>query len=131
MTTMKSYALLAVPFGVVTEIGPYLAPAGTVAWISVSESTVKTAGAPLNATEVAPVKFQPRISTVVPMCPLTGVNESTCGAEVTVNADLLVPVPFSVVTETGPLVAPAGTVAWISEFESTVKTAGVPLNATE
>jgi hypothetical protein len=47
--------LVAVPLGVVTEIGPVVAPFGTVAWSSESESTVNAAGVPLNLTEVAPL----------------------------------------------------------------------------
>ena len=43
---------------------------------------------------------------------------------------MLVSVPLGVVTWTGPVVAPVGTVAVISDFEATVKLAGVPLNVT-
>ena len=38
--TVKLLALLAVPPGVVTAIGPVVAPEGTVAWIAVGEMTV-------------------------------------------------------------------------------------------
>ena len=38
--TLKLLLLVAVPLGVVTLIGPVLAPAGTVALISVPEATV-------------------------------------------------------------------------------------------
>src|SRR5437879_769979 len=41
LSTVKLLALLAVPSGVVTLIGPLEAPAGTVAWIAVAEVTVK------------------------------------------------------------------------------------------
>ncbi len=43
---------------------------------------------------------------------------------------MLVSVPLGVVTWTGPVVAPVGTVAVISDFEATVKLADVPLNVT-
>ena len=43
---------------------------------------------------------------------------------------LLLRVPLGVVTKTKPLVAPAGTVAAISELDTTVNTAVVPLNVT-
>ena len=48
----------------------------------------------------------------------------------TVNDAVLVPVPAGVVTATGPVVAPAGTVAVIWVSEVTVNVAVVPLNFT-
>src|SRR5580704_9222897 len=54
--TVKLVAPVAVPPGVVTLTGPVAAAAGTVAWIAVSEVTVKLAAVPLNVTAVAPVK---------------------------------------------------------------------------
>ena len=58
-------------------------------------------------------------------------NEETAGAvPVTVNEAVLVPVPAGVVTATGPVVAPAGTVAVIWVSEVTVNVAVVPLNFT-
>ena len=46
------------------------------------------------------------------------------------NATLLLSVPLGVTTLTVPLVAPAGTVVVISELETTLKTAAVPLKVT-
>src|SRR6202040_3918108 len=46
------------------------------------------------------------------------------------NELVLVAVPPGVVTLSGPVVAPAGTVAWIAVAELTVKVALTPLNAT-
>src|SRR5439155_1265921 len=46
LMTVKLLALLAVPSGVVTPIGPLVAPAGTVAVIVVAEPTVKLAFVP-------------------------------------------------------------------------------------
>ena len=81
--TPNDDALVAVPLAVGTEIGPVSAPGGTLAWISVSESTVKIAAAPLKLTLVAPVKFTPRMSTLVPVGPDPGVNELMTGVVTT------------------------------------------------
>jgi len=71
--TVKLVALLAVPPGVVSEITPVVAPAGTVAVTCVAEFTAKvTALVPLNLTDVAPVRFVPVITTLVPTEPLVG-----------------------------------------------------------
>ena len=48
----------------------------------------------------------------------------------TVKLVVLVAVPPGVVTRSGPVVAPVGTVAWIAVPEVTVKLALTPLNAT-
>ena len=79
---MKLLALVAVPPGVVTWIGPLpLAPLGTMAVIWVLETTVKlVAAVPLKVTEVAPVKLVPLMVTWVPTGPLVGVNEVIVGA---------------------------------------------------
>ena len=67
---------------------------------------------PLNCTAVAPLKFVPLIVTLAPTSPLVGVKLVIVGAlAVTVKLLLLVAVPPSVVTLSGPLVAPLGTVA--------------------
>src|SRR5436190_24181821 len=63
-----------VPPGVVTLIGPVVAPAGTVAWIAVAEFTVRLAVTPLKRTAVAPLKLVPLIVTLVPTRPLIGVK---------------------------------------------------------
>jgi hypothetical protein len=54
--TTNSGLLLSVPDGVTTETLPVVAPAGTVARMKVSFSTVKFAGTPLNVTLVDPVR---------------------------------------------------------------------------
>ena len=66
---------------------------------------------PLNVTAVAPVKFVPLIVTLVPTAPLVGVKLVMVGALDTVKLLALVAVPPGVVTLSGPVVAPAGTVA--------------------
>ena len=73
---------------------------------------MKLAAVPLNLTADAPVKFVPLIVTLVPVGPLAGVKLVIVGAlALTVKLVALVAVPPGVVTLTGPVVAPAGTVA--------------------
>ena len=67
-------------------------------------------------TKLAPVKFVPVIVTDVPTGPLDGVKLVIVGKEavaVTVKFEVEVALPFEVVTETFPVVAPLGTVAVI------------------
>jgi hypothetical protein len=56
-STLKITIVFSVPLGVTTVTTPLVAPAGTVAWISVLEITVKLAAMPLKLTLVAPVRF--------------------------------------------------------------------------
>ena len=72
---------------------------------------MKLVPTPLNATAVAPLKFVPVIVTLVPAGPLVGVKLVIVGAGTTVKVLALVAVPPAVVTLTGPVVAPVGTVA--------------------
>jgi hypothetical protein len=112
LTTVKLFVLVAVPLGVVTLSGPVVAAVGTVACIAVAEVTVKLALTVLNVTAVAPVKFVPLIATLVPTGPLAGVKPVIVGGALTiVKLFGLVAVPPGVVTLSGPVVAPAGTVA--------------------
>ena len=76
---MNVPALVAVPAGVITLIGPVVAPAGTVAEIDVDELTVKLAVTPLKRTADAPVKFVPLMVTLVPRPPLVGENSLMVG----------------------------------------------------
>lgn len=78
--TVKLDALDALPADVVTEIGPLVAPDGTVAVICVSELTVNVDAEPLNVTDDAPVKPVPVIVTDVPGEPLDGEKPLTVGA---------------------------------------------------
>src|SRR5437762_236371 len=128
--TVKLAALLAVPPGVVTLIGPLVAPAGTVVVIAVAEFTVKLALVPLNSTAEAPVKLVPLIVTLVPTGPLPGVKLEIVGGLMTVKLAALLAVPSEVVTLIGPLETPAGTVAVIAVAELTVKLALTLLNST-
>jgi hypothetical protein len=61
--------LLRVDVGVVTLIVPVVAPMGTVAVISVGESTVNDAEIPLKVTLVAPERSVPRMTMVDPAVP--------------------------------------------------------------
>jgi hypothetical protein len=130
LITVKLLALVAVPPGVVTPIGPVVALTGTAAWIVVAEFTVKPALTPLNVTAVAPMKLAPLTVTLVPTGPLAGVKLVIVGGLITVKLPALVAVPPGVVTAMGPVVAPAGTVAWIVAAEFSVKLALTPLTAT-
>jgi hypothetical protein len=71
--TVKLLLLVAVPACAVTEIGPLVAPAGTVAVIEVLLVTVRVAASvPLNFTIAAAPKPVPVIVTDVPTGPLAG-----------------------------------------------------------
>src|SRR5436309_9943533 len=81
--TVKSPELVAVPPGAVIEMGPVLAPDGTVAVICVSELIVKLPDptlVPLNCTSVAPAKPEPSIVTDDPTCPEVGEKPVIGGA---------------------------------------------------
>jgi hypothetical protein len=78
--TVKFWELGAVPSGVVTLIGPVVAPEGTVVVIVVFEVAVNVAETPLNVTLVAPMRSVPVIVTDVPTGPLIGENEEIVGA---------------------------------------------------
>src|SRR5207247_1385399 len=79
--TVKVLALVAVPPDVVTLSGPVVAPAGTVAWITVVDGTVKVVAlVPLKLTAVTPVKFVPLMVTLAPTGPLAGVKPVIVGA---------------------------------------------------
>ncbi len=133
--TVKLVALVAVPLGVVTLIGPVVAPVGTVTVIRVPAGfTLKVVALTLlKLTDVAPVKLVPVITTEVPTGPLVGLNDVIVGtaAAVTVKLVALVAVPSAFVTEMGPVVAPAGTVAVRCCGLLIVNVADTPLNLTE
>src|SRR5215204_441397 len=123
LLTVKLDGLVAVPPGVVTLIGPVVAVEGTVAVIWVAEFTTNVAATLLKVTPVVvklvpptvPLKFVPVITTDVPVGPKVGVNEVIVGAGTgtTVKTPELRAVFPLTVTRTGPVVAPAGTVAVI------------------
>ena len=130
--TVKLVALLPVPAVVVTEIFPVAAPAGTIALIHAAEFTVNEAAAtPSNFTDVAPVKFAPLITRVVPGGPDAGENVEITGGSMTVKPAELVAVPPGVVTLTLPVAAVAGTTA-VTEVADRILmvSAAVPSNFT-
>src|SRR5262245_51020263 len=105
--TVKLDELVAVPAGVVTEIGPLAAPAATVALIVESEPTVNAeAGVPWRATAEAPVKPWPVITTEVPGAPLLGLKDAIAGGLPVeprgLNAAMLFGVPPGEPSPVGP-----------------------------
>jgi len=79
--TVKLAALLQVPPGVITLIGPLVVPAFTLALMLVLLTRVKVdAATPLNFTAEALLKLLPLMLTVVYKAPLLGVNEVITGA---------------------------------------------------
>jgi hypothetical protein len=133
--TAKLPAEVAVPPGVVTEMGPVVALFGTVVVICVALSTANGGSPddPWNATDLTQMKFVPVIVTLVPGMPLVGVKLVMVGAGgvLTVKLPVEVPVPDGVVTEIVPLV-PQGTVAVICVELFTLKVvAGRPWNVRE
>ncbi len=132
--TEKNPALVAVPVGVITVIGPAPALAGACAVIRVLDCTVNEgAGTPLKRTCDVPTKLLPSIVTIVPAGPLPGLNDAMPGSwlgAITTKPCVLLAVPAAVVTMINPLVAPAGTMAVIEFTPFTKKPAETPLNLT-
>src|SRR2546428_2051733 len=73
---------------------------------------------------------RPPRSTLFPYAPLFRSKLVIVGGGTTVNAALLVAVPAGVVTLSGPVVAPTGTVAWIAVTADTDTPALHALNHT-
>ena len=69
-SSVKAATLVTLPVELLTEIGPTVAPLGTVAVIWVSETALNAADVPLKAIPVAVVKSLPVMVTVVP--PVSG-----------------------------------------------------------
>ena len=121
-----------VPAGVVSEIFPDVAPAGTDVVRAVGVAAVTIDRVPLKATRL-PVgvlsKLLPEIFTVVPAVPMVGVKLAITGAsEPTVNGVLVIAVPDGLMTVIGPVVAPDGTLVTICVALDDVTVAFVPLN---
>lgn len=83
--TVKRELLTTVPPGVVTMIGPLVAPAGTVAAICVSLATVKRALTPSNLTDVALARPVPVSTMVLPTMPLAGEKPRPVGGPAAVS----------------------------------------------
>jgi hypothetical protein len=118
------------PAAFCTRIGPVPAADGTCARIVVFDTTVKLASRPLNLTEKTPVNPEPVIVTRVLKRPRVGLKPEITGCTITLKLVELVPVPSTVVTAIGPVVAPAGTVVVICVSEFTLKAAATPSNVT-
>ena len=132
-STVKLAALLPVPPAVVTLITPVVAPGGTVAVRVVPFTTAKVgAFTPLKRTAEVVPKSVPVSVTLVPTGPLVGVKLAMVGAgAVTVKLLLLTAVPLAVVRLTGPVLAPAGTVAVTLVADTPLNTvAATPLKRT-
>jgi hypothetical protein len=112
--TVKFVPLIAIPWGVVTTMGPVVAPMGTVAMIFMPLN-LNIAMVPLKVTPVAVLRFVPLIVTEVLIPPLVGEKLVIVGGApaTTVKFVALVAVPPIVVTPIGPVVAPDGTIAVI------------------
>lgn len=125
--TINPFVLVALPALVVTVIGPFVVPTGTVAFTWVCEATVPaTDEEPANLTVVAPVtKLAPNMATVVPAAPEGGMKLEMAGA--TRKLLLVVMVVAPIVRPKGPVVAPSGTTVCRMVSEITMKSAGVGL----
>src|SRR2546425_1054984 len=109
-TTVKLWALVAEPAGVVAPIGPDVAPAGTWTVKRVVSADTTRAGVPLNrATLFAGLgsKPVPMMTTVSPTRPLVGANDVITGGGGTLNVTVALPREF--VTTSAPVTAPTGT----------------------
>jgi len=127
-STSKFVLLVTVTPLVFTDIGPSVAPAGTVAVMLVAEFNVALAVMPLkNCTMAGARKFVPVIVTVAPTAPLTGKKLVIVGVGRTSKLVLLETVIPLEITEIGPSAAPAGTVAVILVDELKVALAVMPL----
>ncbi len=107
--TVKFVALVIVTPLVVIEIGPEVAPTGTVVVMLVDVEALTVALMPPKATTGEALKSVPVMMTVAPTAPLVGLNSVMIGVGKTVKlVGLETVTPFKV-TVTGPVVAPAGT----------------------
>ncbi len=128
--TVKSDKLATVMPLVVIEIGPVVAPAGTVVVIEVAFAEETTAVMPLNFTVGEALKFVPEIITDAPTAPLPGVKFEIVGVASKLKlAELKIVMPL-VVTEIFPVVAPLGTKATMLEAVEEVTVAETSLNKT-
>lgn len=87
---MKALVLVAVPAGVVTVMGPVLAPAGTLAVMLVALPETMAASVPLKATRAAPDRFCPVMVTWSPAAPEAGMRQVMAG----VTAVVIRPIPL-------------------------------------
>jgi hypothetical protein len=91
--TVKRAALVAVPSGLVTVIGPLPAPAGTIAVTFVSFATLKNAARPAKPTALTPPRSVPVNVTVLPTAPEVGAKPVSAGVAAAVGVGVGVPSP--------------------------------------
>src|SRR5262249_44173089 len=97
-----------------TAMGPDDTPLGTMAVSEAVVPLVTVASRPLNDVRSfagSGSKFWPVIATDIPGAPAQGAKPVMTGVALITNACALVADPNGVVTLSGPVVAPAGTVA--------------------
>lgn len=110
--TVKTWVMVVVPPGVVTEIGPVVAPCGTFTVSVVAVALSTWARMPLNLTiflDGIGSKSDPLMVTCVPTAPDVGLKLVMVGGRATMKLCVLVADPPGVVTVMGPLVAAFGT----------------------
>ena len=121
--------VIVIPFTFM-EMGPEVAPAGTLVAILDVVDVVTEANVPLNDTVGMVMKFVPVIVTTVPTAPLVGLKPVTVGEANTVKLAALEMVTPLTVIEILPVVAPAGTLAVMLLVVDAVTVADVLLNFT-
>jgi len=107
--TLKLFALTMVKPLVVTEILPFVAPAGTIVVMLLAVEEVTRAATPLKNTSGVEPKFVPEIITVAPMAALAGLKLLMVGVDNTVKLSTLVTVTPFTSMDIGPVAAPGGT----------------------
>jgi hypothetical protein len=133
--TNRSAELVALPFAVATVIGPDVAFDGTGTAMLVAVAVDGFPRIPFAATKLFTAvveKLVPVIVTDVPTAAILAERPEIVGAgsAATVNVVEVVAVPFGVVIEIVPVVAPAGTTATTWVFDASTTVAVVPLNFT-
>src|SRR6185369_17558740 len=124
--TSNGVALVAVPAFVVSVTGPLAAAAGTVTITSLSLAESTPAAAGPNLTDTRPANVVPVSATVVPTKPVDGDTSTIAGSTLKTAALFAEPAPL--LTNTVPVVAPAGTVTRSMLLDSTTRrSTGTPL----
>lgn len=130
-STLKLVPLVIVIPLTVIEIGPDVAPAGTVAVIVVAVEAVTVAEIPLKETVLLAgvvLKLVPVITMDAPTAPVPGLNPVNVGVAATLKLLLLnTVIPFSA-SDIFPEVAPTGTVVVMLVEVEAVTMALTPLN---
>jgi hypothetical protein len=121
----KLLLVVKLPLGVVTMMGPVVAPLGTVALIWVVAVIVALAEVLLNLTVIGLKKFSPSMVTVVAAAPAVGVKSVMMGRLPALKLLVLTADPALVVTVRGTLAAPTGTEALTTVVAVTVPLTGV------